>query len=126
MMRRFLIAAALVLAPVAASAALPPPYTANYEVRRNGEALGTATVTFKALPNGRYELKSSTVGSQGLAAIAGVSVDERSIIRLAGGQPETVAAVSIGSRSSGRFARSLSRPSSPRSFASFWRFRTGT
>ena len=91
MMRRFLIAAALVLAPVAASAALPPPYTANYEVRRNGEALGTATVTFKPLPNGRYELKSSTVGSEGLAAIAGVSVDERSIIRLAGGQPETVA-----------------------------------
>lgn len=91
MMRRFLIAAALVLAPVAASAALPQPYTANYEVRRNGEALGTATVTFKLLPNGRYELKSSTVGSEGLAAIAGVSVDERSIIRLAGGQPETVA-----------------------------------
>ena len=91
MMRRFLIATALVLAPVAASADLPAPYTANYEVRRNGEALGTATVTFKLLPNGRYELKSSTVGSEGLAAIAGVSVDERSIIRLAGGQPETVA-----------------------------------
>ncbi len=91
MMRRFLFAAALVLAPVAASAALPPPYTANYEVRRNGEAMGTATVSFKSLPNGRYELKSSTVGSEGLAAIAGVSVDERSIIRLAGEQPETVA-----------------------------------
>jgi len=56
-MRRFLIAAALVLAPVAASAALPPPYTANYEVRRNGEALGTATVTFKPLPNGRYNYR---------------------------------------------------------------------
>ncbi len=91
MMRGFLIVAALMLAPVAASAALPAPYTANYEVRRNGEALGTATVTFRPLPNGRYELKSSTVGSEGLAAIAGVSVDERSIIRLAGNQPETVA-----------------------------------
>ncbi len=91
MMRRFLFATALVQAPVAASAALPPPYTANYEVRRNGEAMGTATVSFKLLPNGRYELKSSTIGSEGLAAIAGVSVDERSIIRLAGDQPETVA-----------------------------------
>lgn len=91
MMRRFLIAATLVLAPVAAIAALPAPYTANYEVRRNGDVLGSATVSFRQLPNGRYELKSSTVGSEGLAAIAGVSVDERSIIRLAGGQPETVA-----------------------------------
>lgn len=91
MMRRFLFAAALVLAPVAAIAALPAPYMASYEVRRNGDVLGTATVTFKLLPNGRYELKSSTVGSEGLAAIAGVSVDERSIIRVAGGQPETVA-----------------------------------
>lgn len=91
MIQRFLFAAALVLAPIAAGAALPPPYTANYEVRRNGEALGTATVSFKQLPNGRYELKSSTVGSAGLAAIAGVSVDERSVIRLADGQPETVA-----------------------------------
>lgn len=91
MMRRFLFAAALVFAPAAASAALPAPYTANYEVRRNGEALGTATVSFKQLSNGRYELKSSTVGSEGLAAIAGVAVDERSIIRMAGGQPETVA-----------------------------------
>ena len=91
MMRSFLFAAVLVLAPMAAAAALPLPYTANYEVRRNGEALGTATVSFKQLPNGRYELKSSTVGSEGLAAIAGVSVDERSVIRLADGQPETVA-----------------------------------
>ena len=90
MTRHFLFAAALALASGAASAALPPPYTANYEVRRNGEAMGTATVTFKSLPNGRYELTSSTVGSEGLAAIAGVSVDERSIIRLAGNQPETV------------------------------------
>ena len=91
MMRRFLFAAALALAPFAASATLPPPYTANYEVRRNGEAMGTAKVTFKLLSIGRYELTSNTVGSEGLAAIAGVSVDERSIIRVTGGQPETVA-----------------------------------
>ena len=91
MKQRFLIAAALLLAPLAANAALPAPYTATYEVRRNGDTLGTATVVFKQLPNGRYELTSSTIGSEGLAAIAGVSVNERSIIRLADGQPETVA-----------------------------------
>ena len=115
MMRRFLITAAVALLPLAANAAaiansaapadaanlaapriaaapsLPAPYTATYEVRRNGDALGTATVVFKKLPNGRYELTSSTVGSEGLAAIAGVSVDERSIISVTGGRPETVA-----------------------------------
>jgi hypothetical protein len=87
----FAAAAALaVLAPALASAAAPPPYTARYEVSRNGDRLGTATVTFRALPNGRYELVSDTVGSEGLAAIAGVSVNERSILRW-GEQPETVA-----------------------------------
>ena len=90
MMRRLLLAGFLLL-PLLAHAALPPPYTANYEVWRNGDRLGSATVVFKSLPNGRFELTSSTVGSEGLAAIAGVSVDERSILRLSGEQPETVA-----------------------------------
>jgi hypothetical protein len=81
----------LALAPGLALAALPPPYSAHYEVIRNGDRLGTATVTFKPLANGRFELLSSTVGSEGLAAIAGVSVDERSILRWTGRQPETVA-----------------------------------
>lgn len=91
MMRRLVCTAALLLAPLLASAALPPPYTATYQVRRNGEPLGTATVVFRSLPNGRFELTSNTVGSEGLAALAGVSVDERSIIRVANGEPETVA-----------------------------------
>jgi hypothetical protein len=91
MIKRLLFTTALLLAPLLASAALPPPYTATYEVRRNGEPLGTATVVFRSLANGRFELTSSTVGSEGLAALAGVSVDERSIIRVANGAPETVA-----------------------------------
>jgi len=90
MMRRLLITA-LLLAPTLALAALPPPYVAQYEVRRNGDKLGVATVAFKALPNGRYEFTSSTVGSEGLAAIAGVAIDERSILRWTGERPETVA-----------------------------------
>ncbi len=89
-MRRLLIAAML-LAPALALAAPPPPYTAKYEVWRNGSRLGQATVVFKALPNGRYEFTSNTVGSEGLAAIAGVAVDERSILRWNGQQPETIA-----------------------------------
>jgi len=88
---RILLIAVLALAPLLALAAPPPPYTAQYEVRRNGDRLGTATVTFKALPDGRYEFLSNTVGSEGLAAIAGVSVNERSLLRWTGEQPETVA-----------------------------------
>ncbi len=84
------LSALLLLAPLAASAAAPPPYTAQYEVRRNGDRLGTATVSFRKLANGRFELVSDTVGTDGLAAIAGVAVNERSVLRW-GDQPETVA-----------------------------------
>lgn len=87
---RLLLAAVLLAPALALAAPPPPPYTANYEVLRNGDRLGKATVVFKALTNGRYELSSSTVGSEGLAAIAGVAIDERSILRWTGGQPETV------------------------------------
>jgi hypothetical protein len=90
-MNRFALIAALALVPLAAEAAAPPPpYTAQYEVRRNGNRLGTATVSFRKLANGRYELVSDSTGSEGLAAIAGLSVNERSILRW-GDQPETVA-----------------------------------
>ena len=91
MRKTLTLAFALLMAPLAAQAALPPPYSATYEVRRNGEPTGTATVVFRALANGRYELRSHTVGSQGLAAIAGVDLDERSILRVVSGAPETVA-----------------------------------
>jgi hypothetical protein len=84
------VALAASVAPALASAAAPAPYTATYEVRRNGDRLGTATVSFRQLPNGRFELLSDTVGSEGLAAIAGVTVNERSILRW-NAQPETVA-----------------------------------
>lgn len=85
------LAALMLLLPLAASAAAPPaPYTAQYEVRRNGDRLGTATVSFRKLANGRFELVSDTVGSEGLAAIAGVAVNERSILRW-NEKPETVA-----------------------------------
>ena len=90
MKARLLALAATLLLPLAALAQLPAPYTATYEVRRNGDVLGTATVDFRALPGGRYELHSHTVGSEGLAAIAGVDLDERSTLRMAGGAPETV------------------------------------
>jgi hypothetical protein len=89
--RRWALILGALLLPLPALAQWPAPYTATYEVSRNGSPLGTATVVFRQLPNGRFELHSHTVGSQGLAAIAGVDLDERSILRLAGELPETVA-----------------------------------
>jgi hypothetical protein len=77
--------------PALAFAGAPRPYTAHYEVLRNGERLGDATIRFAALPNGRYDLTSSTRGSNGMAALLGVSIDERSILRWHDGRPETVA-----------------------------------
>lgn len=92
-MRRTLALLSLAFAtllPLAASAA-PRPYTARYEVLRNGERLGEATIRFAALANGRYDFTSKTRGNGGLAAVLGVSIDERSILRWTGGRPETVA-----------------------------------
>lgn len=90
-MNRTALTALLLLAPLAGQAAAPPPpYTAQYEVRRNGDRLGTATISFRKLANGRFELVSDTVGTEGLAAIAGVAVNERSVLHW-GEQPETVA-----------------------------------
>lgn len=85
------LAALLALAPMLALAAMPAAYTAHYEVRRNGERLGEATVVLKALAGGRAEFTSSTVGSEGLAALTSATVDERSLLRWQDGAPETVA-----------------------------------
>ena len=90
-MRRALALALCLLAALPALAAAPAPYTARYEVLRNGERLGEATIRLAALPNGRYDFSTRTRGSGGLAAVLGVSVDEHSVLRWQGGHPETVA-----------------------------------
>jgi hypothetical protein len=84
------LAIALVLLPALAAAAMPRPYTAHYEVRRNGERLGEATVALKSAGDDRAEFSSSTAGTEGLAGLAGVSVEERSVMRWHEGKPETV------------------------------------
>ena len=78
------------LLPALALAAMPAPYTANYEVLRNGDRAGQATVSLKPLGGGRAEFRSSTSGSEGLAALAGAAIQERSVLRWQDGAPETV------------------------------------
>lgn len=73
----------LVFAACASSlvhAAAPTPYTATYEVFRNGKALGTGVVTLKRDGRGYWELTSVTEGTKGLASLAGVEIRERSIV----------------------------------------------
>lgn len=67
----------------------PKAYTATYQVFRNGSALGNATVKLSAVGNNRWELTSNTIGT-GIAAIAGVEIIERSVLRWNEGKPETI------------------------------------
>ena len=84
------LAIALALLPALAAAAMPKPYTAHYSVLRNGQRLGEATVVFKAVGEGRAEFSSIMAGTEGLAALAGANVEERSVLRWRDGVPETV------------------------------------
>ena len=72
-----------------ASAYRAKAFTANYVVFRNGKDLGTATIRFSDMGNGRWELTTKTIGT-GIAAIAGVEINERSLIRWNDGKPETL------------------------------------
>ena len=83
------LAACLIALPMLAQA-MPAPYTAHYEVRRNGSPMGEAVVVLKAAAGGRSEFTSSTSGSRGLAALVGANIEERSVLRWQDGVPETV------------------------------------
>ena len=82
---RAALAALLLAAPLLATAAAPPkPFSADYEVRRNDERLGTGRVTLTRKGEGLYELVTRTRGTEGLAALAGVEREERSLLRWTG------------------------------------------
>lgn len=73
-----------------AFAAAPPAFSARYEVLRNGDVTGEATINFSAGADGRYQLRTITNGTSGLAALAGLHVEETSILSWRGQQPETL------------------------------------
>jgi len=74
----------------AAGAVAPKPYSAEYAALRNGEKLGVATIRFSARAGGVFELQTSTRGTEGLAAAAGVSIEERSLLSWPDDRPETI------------------------------------
>lgn len=88
-MRRILLSLMLCL-PVLALAAPPKPFSADYDVFRNGSRLGTGTVSLRELPDGQWELQTRSNASGGLAGVAGVRREERSLLRWTGKQFATV------------------------------------
>jgi hypothetical protein len=81
-------AALLPLAGIAADAAPLPAFELRYEVLRNGSPLGEATLTLKPLADGDWEFTSHTLGTHGLAALAGAEILERSRFRWRDALPE--------------------------------------
>ncbi|MEY2149577.1 DUF3108 domain-containing protein [Rhodanobacter sp. 115] len=89
--RTFVAGLVLALATSAAFAATPPqPFTATYQVLRDGEAIGQATIQLKAVGDGQYEYSNDVKGTSGLAAMLGASSSETTRFRWTGGVPETL------------------------------------
>lgn len=82
-----LCALALSALPLADSAASAPfglsPYTAEYQLLRNGKVAGRATIRLSREPGrpGLWRLHSHSEGTDGLAALTGLRVTETSIFR---------------------------------------------
>ncbi len=67
-----------------------PPWHARYEVLRNGDRLGEATMRLMPGAANTWVLETNTRGTHGLAALAGAEIAERSVFRWRGGLPELV------------------------------------
>lgn len=81
----------LALLPLAATAAPPPhPFSAEYAVYQNGERMGRGEITLRALGGDRFELVTRSEATGGLAGLAGVRREERSVLAWRSGAGETV------------------------------------
>ncbi|HVF34565.1 MAG TPA: DUF3108 domain-containing protein [Candidatus Saccharimonadia bacterium] len=83
-------------APAAAPATAPTseaplaPFRARYEVWRNGKLAGEARFALLTLADGRREWTTRMRGTRGLAAIANLEIDERSVFLWRNGAPELI------------------------------------
>ncbi|KGI77227.1 DUF3108 domain-containing protein [Oleiagrimonas soli] len=81
---------ALVLTAGAASAAsTPKPFTATYQVLRNGSPIGESTLQLRS-DGANWVYTSRMRGTSGLASLLGASVDETSHFRWHDGHPEAL------------------------------------
>jgi hypothetical protein len=77
----FLLAANL------ANAADLKPYTASYELVRNGDTIGNAVFTLKQTPAG-WDYQSTSKGTHGTASLLGANVDEGTRVSVDAGRIE--------------------------------------
>ena len=89
-LRAYVAAIALVASSLPALAAPWSQYRAEYEVLRNGKPMGRGEVTLADSGNGRWELRSITRGTEGLAGLSGAEISERSTLRVDGDAIETI------------------------------------
>jgi hypothetical protein len=73
------LAAAMLLVGIDTHAAdYTAPYTASYTVSNNGTRAGVMTRSLSAGPDGTYVLESQLIATEGLMALIGIKVTERS------------------------------------------------
>ena len=84
----FLLAACAGSALAQADAAPLGPFSANYQVLRNGKELGHATLSLRALENDTWEFTSQTHGTAGMASLLGLDIVEKSTFRWHAGKPQ--------------------------------------
>ncbi len=83
-----LILAALPAAPVLAAPI--EPFKADYIVLRNGKPLGKTTIVLRDNGDQTWTLTTTTRGTEGIAKMAGLDVNEESVIRWRDDRPETL------------------------------------
>lgn len=91
---RFLLAALLGLGLLSAShtalAAPPGPFTATYDVSRDGSPIGRATIRLRAAEHGQWTYSNEITGTGGLAALLAANTRETSQFRWHGDVPEAL------------------------------------
>lgn len=78
--------------PTVASGDAPAikPFTATYEVLRNGSPVGVSTLTLAPGAHGRWNYRSTIRATHGLAALFGADMHADTLLRWRDGRPETV------------------------------------
>lgn len=70
--------------------AAPEAFTATYQVARDGQDMGVATVTLRQADDGSWVYRKDVSGTKGLAAMLNASVHESSRLRWRDGMPEAL------------------------------------
>jgi hypothetical protein len=86
----FLAGLALLVAGNVVAGTTPHAFTAHYQVLRDGNTIGTVSMTLRAQPDGTWRYISQMRGTSGLAGLLGASLDEDSLLRWRDGRPETL------------------------------------